>query len=184
MKIPLALLLLLTGCFDGTNQSVRNLSPAETTPHETAPGAKSRWIGGVPDGVQNWVVVLSPGDEVLSAMSEFAKAQKVSNAHFVGIGGVKDPEVAWYDLDTKKYKAMKRAEQMEVLTMSGDIVGGENGPVVHAHMILGDASGNAWGGHLIRATASPLLEIYVTIFPTPIVKKPDPATGLQRMDLQ
>jgi hypothetical protein len=91
--------------------------------------------------------------------------------------------VAWFDESRKQFKAMSLHEQMEVLTLSGDITVGVDGqPVVHTHLVLARSDGQAWGGHLIEATVSPTLELYVTTYPEPLRKRLDPATGLQLID--
>lgn len=77
---------------------------------------------------------------------------------------------------------MSLGEQMEVLTLSGDVALAEKGqPIVHAQVVLGRSNGGAWGGHLLRATVSPTLEVYVTTYPQPLQKRLDPETGLPIM---
>ena len=91
--------------------------------------------------------------------------------------------MAWFDGTRKLYKAMSLREQMEVLTLSGDIALGADGqPVVHTHVVLGRSDGEAWGGHLIEATTSPTLELYATTYPEPLHKRLDPATDLLLID--
>lgn len=168
---------------DTQEPAVRWLTPAEVGPHGQAPGAKLRTVSSRADGGKSFVLILSDGDEVFTALADFARDQKVVSAHFVAIGAVRDPEVGWFDPTRKQYKAMALGEQMEVLTLSGDIALAESGqPVVHAHLALGRSNGHAWGGHLIRAVTSPTVELYVTTFPQPFYKRGDPHTGLQLID--
>ncbi len=163
---------------------IRWLKPAETTPHGQAPGARDRLLTTLPDGTQAYVLILQTGDEVVTALQDFAHRHHVVSAHFSAIGAVRDPEVGWFDPTRKQYKAMSLAEQMEVLSLTGDIALGANGqPVVHAHITLGRSDGQAWGGHLLRATASPTLELFMTTYPEPLYKTLDPATGLQLIGL-
>ena len=171
------------GTADPDAPVVRWLRPSETAPHGQAPGAQVRLLTSQPDGTKTYVLVLSQGDEVSTALAAFASDQQVVNAHFSAIGAVRDPEVAWFDESRKQYKAMSLHEQMEVLTLSGDITLGADGqPVVHAHVALGRSDGHAWGGHLLAATASPTLELYLTTHPEALHKRLDPATDLQLID--
>jgi uncharacterized protein len=159
------------------------VAPSQAVPHGEAPGAQSRLIGAQPDGVKFYVLVLREGDEVATGLARFAREQALSNAHFVAIGAVRDPQVAWFDRSRGEYRSITRQDQMEVLALSGDVTLGTDGqPVVHAHVVLGDRAGAAWGGHLLSATVSPTLEVYVTSFPTPLHKRLDPATKLQLID--
>ena len=168
---------------DSDEPAIRWVDPSDTGPRGQAPGAKLRLIAAHADGSKSYVLVLSRGDEALTALADFARVQKVVDAHFVGIGAVRDPEVAWFDPGRNQYKGMSLHEQMEVLTLSGDIALGENAaPVVHAHLVLGRSDGRAWGGHLLRATTSPTLELYVTTYPQPLHKQKEPETGLQLID--
>jgi predicted DNA-binding protein with PD1-like motif len=163
--------------------TIRYLTPAEAAPTGEAPGVRIRLLATQSNGVKFWVLVLSHGDEVATALAQFAREQGVVSAHLSAIGAVRDPEVGWFDLDRQQYKAMRLEEQMEVLTLSGDIALGEDGqPVVHAHMALGGSDGQAWGGHLLHAIASPTLEVYVTTYPDALHKRQDPHSGLQLID--
>ena len=163
--------------------AVRWLKPSETGPHGAAPGAKARLVATQSDGTKTYVLVLSQGDPVQAAIAAFANEHHIVDAHFSAIGAVRDPEVAWFDESRKQYKAMALREQMEVLTLSGDVTVGVDGqPVVHTHLVLGRSDGEAWGGHLVEATASPTLELYVTAYAEPLHKRLDPATNLQLID--
>jgi predicted DNA-binding protein with PD1-like motif len=188
---PLQLAAVALGCLSCAAQSppepsapvVRWLKPSETASKGHAPGAKVRLISTQSDGAKTYVLVLLQGDQVQAAILAFAKDQHVVSAHFSAIGAVRDPEVAWFDESRKQYKAMSLHEQMEVLTLSGDIALGVAGqPVVHTHLVLARSDGEAWGGHLIEATVSPTIELYVTTYPEPLHKRLDPATDLQLID--
>jgi predicted DNA-binding protein with PD1-like motif len=187
-SIPAAVLSMLapacatTGTGSPTLQ-VGWVAPSQAGPRGEAPGAQSRLIGAEPDGVKFYVLVLREGDEVATGLARFAHDQAITNAHFVAIGAVRAPQVAWFDVSRGEYRSIARQDQLEVLTLSGDIALGTDGqPVVHAHMVLGGRDGSAWGGHLLSATVSPTLEVYVTSFPTPLHKRLDPATKLQLID--
>jgi hypothetical protein len=162
---------------------VRWLKPSETAPQGGAPVARVRLLSTQSDGTKSYVLVLAQGDPVQAAIATFARDHHVVDAHFSAIGAVRDPEVAWFDGTRKLYKAMSLREQMEVLTLSGDIALGADGqPVVHTHVVLGRSDGEAWGGHLIEATTSPTLELYATTYPEPLHKRLDPATDLLLID--
>jgi hypothetical protein len=162
---------------------VRWLKPSETASQGRAPGAKVRLLTTESDGTKTYVLVLYQGDQVQAGLTAFASDHHVVDAHFSAIGAVRDPEVAWFDESRKQFKAMSLHEQMEVLTPSGDITLGVDGqPVVHTHLVLARSDGQSWGGHLIEATVSPTLELYVTTYPESVRKRLDPATGLQLID--
>jgi predicted DNA-binding protein with PD1-like motif len=163
-------------------------------PNGTAPGAHHRLLAVREDGSKDYALVLARGDEIATALGDFARAEKVVAARFSAIGAVQDPEVAWFDPVAKRYKAMAFAPnvgagadghaQLEVLALTGDIGVGPSGqPLVHAHVVLGGADGSTVGGHLVGATTSPTLEVFVTTWPKPLAKKPHLETELLLFDL-
>jgi predicted DNA-binding protein with PD1-like motif len=162
---------------------VRWVKPSETAPRGRAPGARFRLVSAQPDGTKTFALVLSEGDDVGAALATFAGEEKVQSGHFSAIGAVRDAEVAWFDEGRKEFKVMALHEQMEVVGLSGDVTVGSDGrPAVHAHVALARNDGGVWGGHLLEATVSPTLEVFVTTYPVPLHKRPDPATGLQLID--
>jgi len=186
-----ALTLVLTalgsqGCGSSRHHApdVRYIAASEAKPHGEAPHAEFRLVSTEADGTRNFVLVLGDGDEVATAINDFAREQKIVDARLQAIGAVRDPEVGWFDLERKQYKAMTFREQLEMLSLSGDIVLGPDGkPVVHMHAVLGTSSGRALGGHLLHAITSPTLEVYVTAFPEPVHKRAAPEKGVDLIDL-
>jgi predicted DNA-binding protein with PD1-like motif len=169
---------------DGAAPAVRWLQPSEMKPTGRAPGAQHRLLASHEDGSQQYALILRPGDEVLTALTDFAKSESVTAASFTAIGAVRDPEVSWFDPSRKEYKGMKLSEQVEVLSLVGDVGLDVDGkPVVHAHAVLGRSTGDTFGGHLIGATVSPTLEVFVNVYPHPLTKKLHGETGLQLFDL-
>jgi predicted DNA-binding protein with PD1-like motif len=186
-----AFVSLSNGCAPATlpaalpGPSLRWLKPAEVVPHGAAPGAQHRQLASHEDGAKDYALILRDGDEVWSALVAFAQAEKVTSARFTAIGAVRDPEVGWFDPAKKQYKAMAlEGAQGEVLALVGDIgLNAKGDPVVHAHLVFGRADGSTFGGHLMHATTSPTLEVFVTTFPSRLEKKVDPQTDLTLFDL-
>ena len=163
---------------------VRYVASSEAKPYGEAPHAEIRLVSSAADGTKHFAIVLADGDEVLTALANFAKSEGIVNARLQAIGAVRDPEVGWFDLERKQYKAMTFREQMEMLSLSGDIVLGPDGaPVVHTHAVLGSSGGRTFGGHLLHAITSPTLEVYVTAYPDALHKRALPAKGIDVIDL-
>lgn len=160
------------------------LSAEQTTPSGQAPGAAARLLAQHANGTREYTLILAAGDEVATALVEFARRERVVAAHFSGLGAVTFAELAFFDMETKKYRVNAFPKQAEVVSLLGDIGVDESGkPVVHAHMMLSDEAGRAFGGHLIKATTSPNLEVFVTTFPEPLVRRPFPEFGAKFFDL-
>ncbi|MEI9954364.1 MAG: PPC domain-containing DNA-binding protein [Pseudomonadota bacterium] len=185
MRNLLFLVLIAVGaCTHQHEPVVRYLSRAELKPSGAAPGAQHRLVATRADGSKEYALVLARGDEVMSALSDFARAEQVTAASFSAIGAVRDAEVGWFDFGKQQYKAMRRDDQVEVLSLLGDIGVAEDGKaVVHAHATLGRESGRSFGGHLISATVSPTLEVFVTTYPQPLKKQRDTKDDVELFQL-
>ncbi len=168
----LLLLILACGCAHHHPEPVvRYLARAELKPSGAAPGAQHRLIATRADGSKEYALVLARGDEVMTALSDFARVEQVTAASFSAIGAVRGAEVGWFDFEKQQYKAMRHDDQLEVLSLLGDIgVGGDGKATVHAHATLGRENGRTFGGHLIAATVWPTLEVFVTTYPQPLEK--------------
>ncbi len=87
--------------------------------------------------------------------------------------------LGYFDWQKKEYKKIPIAEQVEVLSLIGDVAWKEDGePEVHAHVVLGKADGTAWGGHLMEAHVRPTLEVILMEAPRHLERRYDPESGL------
>jgi uncharacterized protein len=69
-------------------------------------------------------------------------------------------------------------EQVELLSLIGDIAIYEGNPVVHAHAVIGRKDGTTHGGHLLEAYIRPTCEVVLTESPAHLQKYFDPESGL------
>jgi predicted DNA-binding protein with PD1-like motif len=130
-------------------------------------------------GEKTYAVIFDTGDEVKSGLVEFAKEQRLSGSHFTAIGAFSDVTLAYFDWQTKQYKKIPVREQVEVLSLVGDVALKENGePEVHAHVVIGRSDGTAWGGHLMEAHVRPTLEVILVESPNHLQRKFDKESGL------
>ena len=127
---------------------------------------------------KTYAIVLKSGEEVINNLMAFAKKEKVSICQFTAIGAFSETVVGFFDFSVKDYKKIFFDEQMEVLTLSGDISLFNDDYKIHAHVILGKEDGSAHGGHLIKATVHPTLEIILNESPAYLQRKIDDETGL------
>ena len=68
--------------------------------------------------------------------------------------------------------------QVEVLSLIGDIALEGTRPKVHAHVVLGLRDGSARGGHLLQAQVRPTLEGILTESPSYLKREFDRESGL------
>jgi predicted DNA-binding protein with PD1-like motif len=135
------------------------------------------------DGEQTHVLVFDTGDEVMATLRAFAAEHGLTAAHFVGIGALSDVVLGYLDWERKDYEPIPLREQVEVLSLAGDIAEKDGDPDVHAHITVGRRDGAAYGGHLIEAHVRPTLELVLTETAEHLRKRSDPETGLALIDL-
>jgi uncharacterized protein len=134
------------------------------------------------NGERTFIVVFETGDEAVAGLVSFAKAQRLRASHFTAIGAFSRAVVAFFNLASKQYRHVPIDEQVEVLSLAGDITVDGDEPKVHAHVVLGKADATAHGGHLIEAHVRPTLELVLTELPTQLRRRFDPASGLALID--
>lgn len=130
------------------------------------------------------VLIFDTGDEVVSTLTAFAKENHIAGAHFTAIGAFSDAGIGYFDLQQKLYLKNKVNEQVEVLSLIGDIALDKGEPKVHAHVVIGRKNGDAMGGHLLDAHVRPTLELVLEESGQQLTRKFDPESGLALIDLE
>jgi predicted DNA-binding protein with PD1-like motif len=133
-------------------------------------------------GLRTIVLVLATDDEAMATLTSFAKAQRLRAAQFTAIGACSRVVIAWFDWTTKQYRKIAIDEQVEVLSLAGDVTLDDETPKVHGHMVVGKSDATAHGGHLVEAHVRPTLEIVLTETPAYLRRRFDPASGLALID--
>jgi len=135
------------------------------------------------DGEKTFAIVFDKGDEVAGSLLAFAKENKLSASHFTAIGAFERVTLGYFERERKDYKRIHINEQVEVLSLVGDIALDEDEPKVHAHVVIGKADGTAHGGHLLEARVWPTLEVILVESPQHLQRKVDKETGLALISL-
>ena len=134
-------------------------------------------------GQKTFALIFDKGDEFIDQLTSFANENDLKASHFTAIGAFRDVMLGYFDRDNKKYKEIPLVEQVEVLSLVGDIALKGKIPQVHAHVVLGKADGTAHGGHILEAHVWPTLEVVLTESPQYLHRKTDPETGLALIDI-
>jgi predicted DNA-binding protein with PD1-like motif len=132
------------------------------------------------DGPQKtYVLVLDKGDEAVGSIEGFAREKCIAAAQLTGIGAFSDVVLGFFDWEMKDYRRIPLNEQVEVVSLLGDIALGPNGkPALHPHVVVSRADGIAMGGHLLEAHVRPTLEVVLTESPRHLHKRKDSDSGL------
>ena len=102
---------------------------------------------------------------------------------FYGCYSFRDVVLGYFERERKDYKRIPLHEQVEVLSLGGNIALADGKPKLHAHVVIGKSDGSAHGGHLLEAHVWPTLEVMVVESPQHLRRTYDEETGLALLTL-
>ncbi|HET9187741.1 MAG TPA: PPC domain-containing DNA-binding protein [Acidothermaceae bacterium] len=124
------------------------------------------------------VLVFEHGDDVMPVLKDWCVEQGVTAAHFTAIGAFERVVVAWFDWQSKEYRQIRVDEQVEVLSLAGDVALNDGEPAIHAHIVVGRHDASTRGGHFVGGVVRPTLELVMQDSPAHLRKRHDPESGL------
>jgi uncharacterized protein len=135
-------------------------------------------------GEKTYVLVFDKGDEVVTGLTAFAREQQLTAAHFTAIGAFSELTLGFFDRERKDYQKIPVREQVEVLSLVGDVALQDGTPKIHAHVVVGKRDGTAHGGHLLDGRVWPTLELVLSAAPRFLRRRTDSESGLALIDLR
>ncbi len=136
-------------------------------------------------GQRTFALVFDKDDEVMAELTSFSRENGLDAASLTAIGAFSNATLGYFDMDKKEYEKISVEEQVEVISLVGDVALKEDGePQVHAHVVVGLSDGTTRGGHLLEAHVRPTLEVVLTESPAHLRRRTDEETGLALIDLQ
>lgn len=122
------------------------------------------------------------GEEVIAGLKDFLKQGNISAGHITGLGAASRLELAYYNLETKEYERKVFTDDVEILSLTGNIGQKEDGElVVHMHGAFGQRDFSVFGGHIFELVISGAGEIHIASLPGFIKRAYDDETGLTLM---
>jgi hypothetical protein len=128
-------------------------------------------------------LIFETGDEVVSTLENFAREHDLKASRFSAIGAFQDALLGYFDWQKKDYERIPVTEQVEVLSLNGDIALDGAAHKVHAHCVLGKRNGATVGGHVLQAHVRPTLEVLLIESPAYLRKSCDRESGLALIDI-
>jgi len=133
----------------------------------------------IDDTPQTFILVFETGDELAEGLQKFAKKQKLSAASFKAVGALSSVRLVWFSWETKRYEpAVTLDEQIEILSLIGDVALKDGKPAVRAHAVIEKKDGTAHGGHLLQAFVRPTCEVVLTESSAHLQKFINPESGV------
>ncbi len=129
-------------------------------------------------GQRTFALVFETGDEAMAGLKQFAHENNLGAAQITGIGAFREVTLGYFNWEKKEYQKIPVGEQVEVLSLIGDVAQEQGKPRVHVHIVVGRSDGTTRGGHLIEGHVRPTLEVILTESPAHLRKVHDPESGL------
>lgn len=132
---------------------------------------------------RTFALILDTGDEVIAALLAFAQEHHLAGSHLTAIGAFERVTLGFFEWERKDYRKIPIQEQVEVMSLVGNITLDESGkPKVHAHVVLGKSDGTAHGGHLLEGSVRPTLEIVLVESERHLRRRMNAEVGLPLID--
>jgi len=137
------------------------------------------------NGIDNatYTLVFASGDEVMDLLKTFANEHSLKAARFTAIGAFSSVDLGFFDFGIKDYKKIPVNEQVEVLSLIGDVALYGDDSKLHAHVVVGKSDGSTMGGHLLKAVVHPTLELILEEAPGYLQRRIDKETGLPLIEI-
>jgi uncharacterized protein len=123
------------------------------------------------------------GEQFSAPLLAWLAREGIGYATLTGLGAVRGATISYYVAATKQYETYEIAEQMEVVSLIGNVALREGKPFIHAHVALGKRDLSMIGGHLNDLAIYPTLEVWLRPEPEPVQRAFDESCGLWVMQL-
>ena len=129
------------------------------------------------EGGREFVARLEHGRDWRGQIEDFADAEGIDAAFFLGLGAVQDARLMFYDQDTQEYDPIEFDEPFEVVPAVGNVSWLDGERFAHTHVALSREDGTTVAGHLDAATTF-AGELWVREFDAHLEREHDPVTDL------
>lgn len=104
---------------------------------------------------------LRPGADLLEEIQNLASREKIRLGQISGIGALTRAQVGIFLPEQGRYQVKELEGELEICSLIGNISLKEGRSFVHAHIVLSDKEGRAFGGHLFPGCCIFVAEIII-----------------------
>jgi hypothetical protein len=123
------------------------------------------------------------GESVASPLLAWLKEQEIGYASMTGLGAVNSARVSYWHAESREYEPHELNEQMEVVSLIGNVTIKDGEPFTHIHITLGRRDLSIAGGHFNDMVVHPNLEIWVRPEEATVERTLEESSGLYLMNL-
>jgi len=123
------------------------------------------------------------GESLADKLIPWLTAQGIGYATMTGLGAVSHAAVSYWNARTREYEQHQLSEQLEIVSLVGNVTMKDGAPFTHIHVTLGRHDLSILGGHLNDLMVNPNLEIELRPESAAVERALEEASGLYLMDL-
>ncbi|HWY28633.1 MAG TPA: PPC domain-containing DNA-binding protein, partial [Candidatus Sulfotelmatobacter sp.] len=121
--------------------------------------------------------------DIIQSLRQFATTKKIGASLLEGIGSLNKVKLGHYDFKTRKYSYETFEDDLEILSLSGNIASMNGAALPHVHVTLGRRDFSVIGGHMDEGSSANMVEIGIWKLPGKLVKAKDDSIGLNVLQL-
>lgn len=130
-----------------------------------------------------YVLRVAIGEDIKEQLMVLAEEQSISFATITGIGACDEVEISIFYPERKEYERKTICEELELVSLMGNISLNEKRPHVHVHATFSNGYDTLYAGHLDRGVVCATAELFIQTKAEELHRKPCDKTGLMILDL-
>lgn len=130
-------------------------------------------------GANNHLLVLNRGEQLHQQLELFADKHQLKMAWLSGLGGADSLTLGYYNLKTKQYKWQSFNQELEILSLTGNLSIVDGHPFWHIHGSFSGPDYKVIGGHVKSLSIGLTGELFITPHGADITRAYDETTGLK-----
>lgn len=128
------------------------------------------------------IIKLEKGEDLLETLNSIVERENIEAGFFTGIGALSKVRMGIFTQG--KYEEITIEDELEIVSLLGNISLKDGKPFVHAHITVSKKGGEAFGGHLLsESIISVTCEIFLVRLKNPIKRELDKELKLYLLDL-
>lgn len=133
-----------------------------------------------------YLLYLEKGDKINESIEDFCQSHNIAHASFTGIGAITNIDLAQYQTKEKTYSHNYFDSTHELVSLIGNFsyIKNDNEQdrwFAHTHISISNKEAITFGGHLFEAEVAAVVEIYLTAYEKPLLRKYNDDIGLNTM---
>lgn len=119
------------------------------------------------------ILRIDRGEEVFSILKQFVQSEKIVSGSFFGIGAALEIELGYYNGHLRDYRKKPFFEDLEIVSLIGNISTLEGQTAIHAHGMFGRTDFTTIGGHIFKIVINATCELTIFKHNLPMTRQLD-----------